>query len=597
MLTFLPKPELLEKPAKPLPPLFRQLWVLTLGLIVTEVFARFLNEQSFKLSGASLIWLPNGLLIGALLCSPRKRWLPFLASGLVLDCLTNVIDGNHFTSAICFALCNTMEIVLASSLLYSRLNPRADLTNAKQLRAFLLYGVVVAPAITSLLASLFLYFYNGIAFTQSWRAWFAADMLGIATMTPLYLSYHHEHAFSFRSKRELIALFTALCVVLFLVFGYSNYPTLWAVLLILLLLGVRAGFTASALGLLLVIIIGGYFTITGHGTLGLYTRHSLGNRMFFFQVFAGISTVALYITEVAMTANRAAQSGLMRSEALYRSLADELEGRVEERTRELQQQISEREVIQNNLINAKLLAEEANRAKSAFLANMSHELRTPLNVILGYSEMLEEDARTAGQTGSANDLLRIQKAGRHLLNIINDVLDLSKIEAGRIELFEDPIVISKFVDDIVATIEPLARKQQNRLVVEIDRPEGNFIADPIKFKQCVLNLLGNACKFTERGVITLSVTHPGEDSPFGLCWSITDTGIGIADADRQQLFRAFSQVDSSTTRRHDGTGLGLVITQRLVQLMGGEIALESKLNHGSTFTINLPKSRVGTGTS
>jgi signal transduction histidine kinase len=272
---------------------------------------------------------------------------------------------------------------------------------------------------------------------------------------------------------------------------------------------------------------------------------------------------------------------------------DELEARVADRTRALQNEIAEREVIQQDLLNAKLIAEESNRAKSAFLANMSHELRTPLNAILGYSEMLEEDAEAAGNQSEVADLKRIESAGRHLLMLINDVLDLSKIEAGRVELFSEPAQVGTLVNDIVSTIEPLARKNKNVFLASAEDANATIYVDVTKFRQCLLNLLSNACKFTEGGIVRLRVEERARNGDIWSCWEVSDTGIGIADSDQAKLFQAFSQVDSSATRRHGGTGLGLAISQRLTRMMGGWIECETQLGRGSTFTIYLPRVAEG----
>lgn len=267
---------------------------------------------------------------------------------------------------------------------------------------------------------------------------------------------------------------------------------------------------------------------------------------------------------------------------------DELEARVEMRTSELKEEIAEREVIQHDLLNAKLEAEESNRAKSAFLANMSHELRTPLNAILGYSEMLEEDAEANHDDSAVSDLRRIQSAGRHLLTLIGDILDLSKIEAGKIELHTEQVPIATIISEVKSTIEPLARKKNNVFAVKANHPNGFVSVDIVKFRQCLLNLLSNSCKFTEAGEITLNVVHCSDRSGNWVLWEVRDTGIGIAEADQKKLFQSFSQVDSSATRRHGGTGLGLAISQRLTHLMGGWITVESAPGNGSKFTIHLP---------
>lgn len=267
---------------------------------------------------------------------------------------------------------------------------------------------------------------------------------------------------------------------------------------------------------------------------------------------------------------------------------DELELRVRERTQSLTNEIAERRAIEHSLVNAKLAAEEANTAKSAFLANMSHELRTPLNAILGYSEMLQEDATLAGLPTVAEDLQRIGSAGHHLLALVNDILDISKIEAGAIELHTESTDIMELTDEVIATVEPLARRNGNRLEVYANGRGGTVRVDPLKFRQSLLNLLSNACKFTENGTISLSIHCCRRRDREYVCWQVRDTGMGIAAEDMNRLFLPFSQVDNSATRRHGGTGLGLAISRRLCRMMGGNITVESALGKGSTFTIHMP---------
>ncbi|MBS1875116.1 MAG: HAMP domain-containing protein [Acidobacteria bacterium] len=266
---------------------------------------------------------------------------------------------------------------------------------------------------------------------------------------------------------------------------------------------------------------------------------------------------------------------------------DELESRVEERTHALQDEIAERRRIQSDLEAAKEAAEQSNRAKSAFLANMSHELRTPLNAVIGYSEMLREDAEDRADETAVNDLKKIEKAGRHLLSLINDVLDLSKIEAGRVELHIEPVPVDSLIRDVTATVEPLAKRNGNRLVVHSGY-QGLVQLDALKFRQSLLNLLSNACKFTENGTVEIEVERRPEQDREWVEWRVRDTGIGIAPEDMRKLFHSFSQVDSSATRRFGGTGLGLAISQRLCQMMGGHITVKSEPGQGSEFTIRMP---------
>jgi signal transduction histidine kinase len=268
----------------------------------------------------------------------------------------------------------------------------------------------------------------------------------------------------------------------------------------------------------------------------------------------------------------------------------ELEERVLERTAELREEIATRRLVEQDLLNAREVAEESNRAKSAFVANMSHELRTPLNAILGYGELLEEDAEAEGNTSALADLRCIKTAGQHLLHLINDILDLSKIEAGRMDIHPEPALASSLIADVSSTVQPLAARNRNELVIA--PPDADYFVnvDSVRFRQSLLNLLSNACKFTEDGTVTLTVDRETSDSGNWVCFAVRDTGPGIAQADKNKLFRAFSQIDSSTTRKHGGTGLGLSISQRFCQMMGGQITVDSEPGQGATFTIRMPES-------
>jgi GAF domain-containing protein/DNA-binding response OmpR family regulator len=233
--------------------------------------------------------------------------------------------------------------------------------------------------------------------------------------------------------------------------------------------------------------------------------------------------------------------------------------------------------------------EVASRHKSQFLANMSHELRTPLNAIIGVTEMLLEDAQAAAQPDQIEAHERILRAGRHLLALINDILDLSKIEAGKLELSLESVALAPLLDDVVTTIRPLAAKNGNLVEVACPTEVGVIRSDPTRLRQALLNLASNAGKFTERGRITIAVTRQPDDA--GRDWvsmAVSDTGIGMTAEQQARLFEEFTQADASTTRRYGGTGLGLAISRRLCRLMGGDITVTSTPGHGSTFTIRLP---------
>ncbi|APO73646.1 sensor histidine kinase/response regulator hybrid protein [Rhizobium etli 8C-3] len=230
----------------------------------------------------------------------------------------------------------------------------------------------------------------------------------------------------------------------------------------------------------------------------------------------------------------------------------------------------------------------ATQAKSKFLASMSHELRTPLNAILGITEMLEEDASEAGQGELVEPLQRVSRAGKHLLKLINEVLDLSKIEAGRLELHIEEFDVARMVQDAAATAQPLAQKNRNRIIVRCPDDIGCMRADQLRVRQILLNLLSNACKFTENGQVTIEATCAKPNGGGGVIFTVADTGIGMTPQQMTNLFQEFSQADSSTTRKYGGTGLGLAISQRLCRAMDGQITVDSTPGAGTKFTVWLP---------
>ncbi len=240
----------------------------------------------------------------------------------------------------------------------------------------------------------------------------------------------------------------------------------------------------------------------------------------------------------------------------------------------------------NELQIAMEKARSASQAKTDFLAKVSHELRTPLNAIIGYSEILMEEAEDDGLETYLDDLTKIHSSGDHLLTLINDILDISKIEAGKMELYLEEFNLNDFISQVVSTTQPLVEKNRNELVVDLDESIGTLRNDETKLRQVLLNLLSNAAKFTEAGVVKLKVSKTTRDR---VKFELSDTGIGMTSKQLKTVFEEFMQAETSTSKKYGGTGLGMPISKKITDMMGGNIDIKSKVGEGTTFTITIPK--------
>ena len=298
---------------------------------------------------------------------------------------------------------------------------------------------------------------------------------------------------------------------------------------------------------------------------------------------------ALVLSNLEMTDNlvtlnadlKHTSSELKTSHDKLEQYSKTLEAEVEKRTGQLAR-------VTEEALRAREQSDQANRAKSQFLANMSHELRTPMNAIIGYSEMLMEEAEDMGEEQMTADLKKIQTAGKHLLELINGILDLSKVEAGKMDLFLETFNASKMLEDIVSIVKPLVDKNQNSLITVFPAGTITMHADLTKVRQALFNLISNAAKFTQQGSITLKAETGQYDGAACVMFTVADTGIGMTQEQMDKLFQPFTQAEASTTRRYGGTGLGLALSQRFARLMGGDIALASNPGEGSTFIMRVP---------
>ena len=305
----------------------------------------------------------------------------------------------------------------------------------------------------------------------------------------------------------------------------------------------------------------------------------------FMVVSVGVWAIVRIYRSMLNSALKLKNDELLIKEAELQKLNRELKNNSEE----LKKLYDDLEEKKDAIAKAYEMAESANHAKSTFLANMSHELRTPLNAVIGISELLLDEVKEAGDQKYLEPLSRVYNAGKHLLNLISDILDLSKIEAGKMELFVEELDLGMSLQEVLVMSEHLAKKNDNKLVFDYDTKIGLIKNDITKLKQILFNLIGNACKFTKQGTITLKVTSEiGNNIPI-LRFSVQDTGIGISKDQLSKLFDKFVQADSSTTKRFGGTGLGLALSKKISELMGGGITIESELGKGTTFTVTIPR--------
>ncbi len=331
---------------------------------------------------------------------------------------------------------------------------------------------------------------------------------------------------------------------------------------VLLLVSLALGWDAGALTLAVSAAVAGWF----------YTRDGVltGAEVFLLVQYAGVGAVMVWVCH-------ALRRSILRNEATL------------QRLNEANRVLVENEAALNDANAmaeaAREASEQANLAKSAFLANMSHELRTPLSAIIGYSEMLLEEVEDGGgDAGLAPDMRKIETNARHLLGLINDVLDLSKVESGKMDVYAETFDVEPMLRDLAATVQSLVDRKGNTLVLDIGATLGSAHTDLTKVRQIVLNLLSNAAKFAEGGTITLAASREGDR----LAFRVSDTGIGMTAEQLGRLFQRFTQADASTTRRFGGTGLGLSLTKALVEVLGGDIRVESEPGRGSTFAVSLP---------
>jgi len=550
-------------------------------------------------TNASPVWPPSGIALAALLLLGYRIWPAIMLGAFAANVTT--FYANHVSLAASIGIScgigvgNTLEAMLGAFLLRRFLGEESPLERVRNVLKFAALAGALSCMIgaTAGITSVGL---GGItpwaAYEALWWTWWTGDLMGVLLFAPLVLVWSKRPWAMVESQRlpEAAILFLLLIAVCALAFGLwsstgTHYPVVYLPLPLLAWITFRFNQRTAVTALFIVSFVAVVGTSYG---VGPFAKQDFHQSLLLLQTFMGVVSLMVLMLSAAIAENQCAEKAL-------REAHDSLETRVRERTAELtranqklQGEIVERNRVEKDLKEAKSAAEVASRAKSEFLANMSHELRTPLNAIVGYSEMLQEEARDLQQKRFIPDLRKIHSAGKNLMSLIDNVLDLSELEAGKAELCLEEFEIAPIIQDVVTTIKPFLQKNANVLEIQCAPDLGSMRADAIKVRQALFNILDNSCKFTDRGTILLQVDREGINGADWVNFRVCDSGIGMSPEQTSKLFQPFTQADPSTTRKYGGTGLGLAISQKFCQMMGGDITVSSTLGRGSTFTIRLP---------
>jgi signal transduction histidine kinase/DNA-binding response OmpR family regulator len=551
------------------------------------------NIFYFEPERVATFWPASGIFLAGLLLSRFRLWPVLVLAAIVAHvAFDTLVSHKALATSLFFTSADVVEACTGAFLLRRVLGMSGTLSQLKEVLGLAAVAGVCSTALGAAVgAAAVVTVFPKAAYWSVWQVWWFADALGVLVVAPAILTWagvtrRWLQTMSTRQMFEVSALFVAMLVVAQLVFGAASAPARsvfdfpYLVFLFLLWAALRFDppIVATASLALTVLLI--WNADQGRGPFIIPGR-SVHEHVLALQAFLAVTPLSALILSAVVTARR-------RAERLLAEYNQRLEQQVAERTRELSQTLDHLAHATREAQDARAAAEEADRAKSQFLANMSHELRTPLNAIIGYSEMLQEEAEDLGQDSFTPDLQKINAAGKHLLALLNDILDLSKIEAGKMDLYLETFDLANMLRDVETTVQLLVEKNANTLAVHQRDNLGAMRADLTKVRQNLFNLLSNACKFTQRGTITLEVTREAVDGLEWVTFRVSDTGIGMTPEQTAKLFQPFAQADASTTRQYGGTGLGLAITKHFCQMMGGDITVESELGKGSTFNIKLP---------
>jgi signal transduction histidine kinase/CheY-like chemotaxis protein len=497
-------------------------------------------------AGQMAIWPADGIALAMMLGRFRHRPLLMTLLAEIASGLPGVIMGDNVVFLLLLKFSDTIFLFLLGTIL-SKYNYQDNIYRTKNI-VLLFLSTLIVSMIVSLFQTNILTWYYKVNFLSVYLSDAAANWVGYVLLTPVFLIMTRDRWRTAAGKTWLRVLGTLVlyAAVVFLVFGQTHVPAMFLLPLALIAVAYTTTLALVAFCLLATSLAAFYATISGLGPIAMYPGTAMDH---------------LFMTQVAL--------GMITSSCLP-----------------ITAMMAEHSQLKQSLLAARLEAEAASQAKSNFLAVVSHEVRTPLNGILGMTHIMGEGPLEPAQ---AERLQIVRRSGEMLLSILNDVLDLAKIEAGKIELESLEFELGKTLAATIECFAPLANLKGLQFKIDLAEAEGVYRGDPTRVRQIVSNLISNALKFTEVGSVSLSATYGNG----ALRLSVADTGIGIAAEKLDQLFSRFFQADQSTTRRFGGTGLGLAICRDLVSLMGGEIQVRSDLGAGSTFTVNLPLPRLG----
>ena len=535
-----------------------------LGVVATVVFVASYAGIAMidRENGVAPIWIANAFLLYFTLRSPRQYAWQVIAAGVAARFLAGLAIGSSLASAIVFSLCNLFEILIVALPLRA-LNAHRDFSRPKSLLTFYLLAAGPAPFVPALLAATYAHYTRGMEFVPTLFNWYAADGLGLIVIVPILFTVRAEaFARMFRKDQILKTLLYISTVVAAILANHfvHGLPLAFLFFPAVLFLTFQRSFEGGAIGTLLAaayLISPVFFSSPLGGLRGLMLR----DQILVVEIFIAVIGFSVVLVGAALNERRRLEESL--------SMATE-----------------RAQIAREEAIVAKEAAEKANRMKSMFLATMSHELRTPLNAVIGFSQLMEEE--TFGPLGSPRYREYtglVQKAGRHLLDLINDILDMSKIEAGKFELHRERIDLRHMINECSMMMRERAKQGGITLLEEVPPEPLQIEADTRAVKQILLNLLSNAVKFTpEGGRVIARAVQQGRN----VSLSVEDTGVGIPADQLYRLGNPFVQLRNNAGSTHEGTGLGLALVRSLAEMHGGQLRIESIEGRGTTVTVEIP---------